>query len=105
SSYNDVAALEPGSPYWTAYRQLFIDAALVNQTNVIALGDGGSGGKIANGLTNVQASNTQPYNILVGGTSLSSQSVAATDNTLADYYGPALQGDLAMLAQLIKSGL
>jgi hypothetical protein len=105
SSYDDVVALAPGSPYSTAYRQLFIDAALMNQTNVIAVGDGGSGGEIGNGLNNVQATNTQPYNILVGGTSLSSQAVAATDQTLADYYGPALQGDLGMLAQLIKGGL
>lgn len=105
SSYNDVVALAPGSPYWTAYQQLFIDAALINQTNVIALGDGGSGGQIGNGLNNVQATNTQPYNIMVGGTSLSSQAVAASDQTLADYYWPALQGDLGMLAQLIKGGL
>lgn len=105
SSWNDVVALAPGSPYWTAYQQLFIDAALMNQTNVIALGDGGSGGQVGNGLNNVQATNTQPYNIMVGGTSLSSQAVAATDQTLADYYGPALQGDLGMLEQLIKSGL
>ena len=46
SSWNDVVALAPGSPYWTAYQQLFIDAALMNQTNVIALGDGGSGGSL-----------------------------------------------------------
>lgn len=105
SSWNDVVSPSPGSPYWTAYQQLYIDAALMNQTNVIALGDGGSGGQVGNGLTNVHATETQPNVITVGGTSLSSRHVASTDTTLSPAYEAAIQVNKSMLWQLVMGGL
>ena len=105
TSWKDLVALKPNSPYYNAYYQLFIDAALNNQTSVLAAGDGGSGDSTANNLTNVDTTQSQPYNILVGGTSLSSQAVAAMDQSLAGYYDPALQDNLALLAQLVSGGL
>lgn len=112
NSYGDVQSMAPGSPFYTAYAQMFLDAALRNQTTVIALGDGGSGNETGNGLTNVETNATQPYNLLVGGTSLSSIGAAATDTTLTSgsngvpsLYAKALNHDPATLWQLIRSGL
>ncbi len=107
NSFNDPQSMAPDSPYYWAYWQLFIDAALKNQTTVVALGDGGSAEGVANGLTNVDYNVSQPYNLLVSGTSLSSQSVAAGDPTLvsASYLAQAAQGNKGVLWQLVMGGL
>lgn len=105
SSWMDLAAPVPNSPYWIAYQQLYIDAALKNQTTVIAAMDGGSSAQIPNGLTNVNSTQAQPYNLLVGGTSLSGQATAMTDPTLLSMANSALQGDRDMLWRMMMSGL
>ena len=50
NSWGDAQSMSPGSPFYTAYWELFADAALRNQTTFIALGDGGSGNETGNGL-------------------------------------------------------
>ncbi|MCC8432362.1 hypothetical protein LJ725_25585 [Reyranella aquatilis] len=106
SSFADPAIPHPDSPYHKAYWELYIDAALKNQTTVSAAGDGGSSGLVDNGLTNVRdTTKAQAYNIVVGGTSLSGQPVAMTDQTLDTYTAGALAGDLSTLWQLIRGGL
>ena len=106
SSFSDIVSPTPGSPFWTFYQQLYIDAALMNQTSVTALGDKGSGGGIGNGLTNVfEGAQTQPTVITVGGTSLSSRHVASTDPTLAPIYEAAIEGTKSILWQLVMGGL
>lgn len=112
NSFGDPQSMTPGSPFDVAYRQMFLDAVLRNQTTVIALGDGGSGNQIGNGLTNVETNITQSTNLLVGGTSLSSLSAAAKDDTLSQPFNGspsllslALAGDPATLWSLMASGL
>lgn len=112
NSFGDPQSLAPGSPFFEAYWQLFVDAALRNQTTVIALGDGGSGNETSNGLANVENNVTQPYNLLVGGTSLSTLVSALGDPTLytgdqvtSSLVSLALAKDPAELWQLIRSGL
>lgn len=105
NSWGDLQSMTPGSPFYAAYWQLFIDAALRNQTTFIALGDGGSGNETSNGVTNVEYNVTQPYNILVGGTSLSSFDTAKADDTLNPLYSLALAGDPATIWSLVQGGL
>jgi len=112
SSFTDVEGLSPLSPFYQAYMQLFVDAALMNQTMLVANGDGGSGGQTSNGLTNVVNSVTSPYNILVGGSSLSTLGTAAQDSTLngtdanfTPIYNLAMAGDAATLWRLMSGGL
>ncbi len=106
NSWGDSQSMTPGSPFYIAYWQLFIDAALRNQTTFIALGDGGSGNETSNGVTNVEYNVTQPYNILVGGTSLSSFDTAEADDTLnPGLYSLALAGDLPIIWALVQGGL
>ncbi len=112
SSITDIEALSPLSPFYQAYMQLFVDAALMNQTMLVANGDGGSGGKISNGLTNVVNSVTSPYNILVGGTSLSTFDQASQDPTLngtntnfSAVYSLAMALDPATIWMLVAGGL
>ena len=112
NSYGDLQSMTPGSPFYRAYGEMFLDAVLRNQTTVIALGDGGSGNQDSNGLTNVETNITQPWNLLVGGTSLSSLKAAESDETLKKPYngapsllGQALAGDRSTLWALIRSGL
>ncbi len=111
-SYGDAQYLAPNSPFYNAYMQLYIDAALMNQTTMIALGDGGSGFQSANGLATVANNQTSPYNILVGGTSVSTLGTAALDPTLngtiasfTPLYTLAMAGDQATLWQLMSGGL
>ena len=92
--------------------QLFIDAALINQTTLIALGDGGSGFETGGGLATPRNNNTSPYNIMVGGSSLSTLGTAAQDPTLngtdasfTPIYSLAMAGDAATLWQLMSGGL
>ncbi len=106
TSFTDGNGLSPGSPFYEAYRELLIDAALSNMTFLDALGDGGSGGEIGNGLPNVFSNITSPFGIMVGGTSLSTFASALADPTLAAaIVEPALAGDPAMLWHLVAGGL
>ncbi|MDE1567695.1 DUF4114 domain-containing protein [Aquabacter sp. P-9] len=105
SSWYEGMNSTPGSPFYDAYRQLMVDAALRNISLFIASDDGGSGATVANGLANVEYANTSPYAVLVGGTSLTIQDLAASDPTLVPLVQQAAQGDLATLWQLIAGGL
>jgi hypothetical protein len=105
NSWADDQSMSPGSPFHTAYWELFVDAALANQTTVIALGDGGSSNQVANGLTNVRYNFTQPWNLLVGGTSLSTTDAASKDSTLDSIVLPARGGNMQAIWQLVAGGL
>lgn len=104
-----------GSPFVFATQQLYIDAALRNITMLTANDDGGSGNEFGTGVTNVDASETSPYGITVGGTSISSPRDAERDPTLnpgADPFSVALpivpearSGVLATPWQLIQGGM
>ncbi|MBM3650019.1 MAG: hypothetical protein FJX11_19740, partial [Alphaproteobacteria bacterium] len=105
-SFGDAQSMAPGSPFYQAYWDLFVDAALANQTALSALGDGGSGNETGNGLTNLEYNCTQPYGILVGGSSISVLGNAVTDPTLGtSIVEPALAGDRAVIWQLVSGGL
>jgi hypothetical protein len=111
-SWGDAQYLAPDSPFYYAYMQLYVDAALINQTTLIALGDGGSGFETANGLTTVENNQTSPYNILVGGSSISTVDAGAHDPTLngtdanfTPIYSLAMAGDAATLWRLMSGGL
>lgn len=96
----------PNSPFMFAARELFVDAALRNISVFSSSGDGGSGYQTGNGLENVDTTRASPYNVIVGGTSLSTESFAANDPSLqAQYVVPALNGDPAVLWQLVAGGL
>ena len=106
NSFGDTESMAPGSPFYAAYQQLFIDAALNNQTLFTALGDGGSGNETANGLTNVEYNVTSPYTVLVGGTSISNFASAQQDPTInTTIVAAALAGDPATIWQLVEGGL
>ncbi|NBO66926.1 MAG: hypothetical protein EBU88_19130, partial [Acidobacteria bacterium] len=112
NSWGDSQSLAPDSPFARAYLGIFEDAALNNQTTLIALGDGGSGNETGNGLANVENNITQPYNLIVGGTSLSSLGSALLDPTLSQSSGGAaaltslaLAQDPATLWSLMQVGL
>ena len=112
NSWGDSQNMAPNSPFYNAYLQLYVDAALMNQTTMIALGDGGSGFENGNGLATVANNQTSPYNILVGGTSQSTVGTAAADPTLngtnanfTPIYNLAMAGDAATLWQLMSGGL
>jgi hypothetical protein len=100
-----VSQPNPGSPFLWAAQQLFVDAALHGITLLSSSGDGGSGYEIANGFTNVTYTRSSPYGLVVGGTSLSLESVAATDKTLSEYVDAALAGELQTLWQLVAGGM
>jgi hypothetical protein len=106
SSFNDVNNPAPGSPFYYAYSQLFVDAALSNQSFFNDMFDGGSGDQVGNGLTNVNDTHTSPYAVLVGGTSISSFASAQSDPTLdPTFVANALAGNLATIWQLVAGGL
>jgi hypothetical protein len=106
NSFGDSQSMSPDSPFYQAYWQLYVDAALRNQTVFAALGDGGSGNETGNGLTNVEINVTSPYSVLVGGTSLSTLATAEADATLtSSVVAPALAGDRATIWQLMAGGL
>jgi hypothetical protein len=114
SSWTDLNRMSPLSPFQQAYAQLFVDAALINQTTLIASFDGGSSSEVGNGDATIINTHTSPYNILVGGTSPSSLAQAARDPTLtrtsdnpnfAPIYNWAMAGDVPTLWQLLGSGL
>lgn len=105
SSFWDNVSTAPDSPFYRAYTELFVDAALSNQTTFIALGDGGSGNQLGNGLTNVTYNHTQPWNVLVGGTSLSTTAAAEADPTLDTIVSSAMANDRATIWRLVAGGL
>ncbi|MBI2742201.1 MAG: hypothetical protein HYX38_37380 [Rhodospirillales bacterium] len=105
NSFGDDQSMSPDSPFYQAYWQLYIDAALRNQTLFSALGDGGSGNETGNGLTNVEINITSPYSVLVGGTSLSTLGTAESDPTLSSIVASALADDRSTIWQLMAGGL
>ncbi|WP_159710785.1 S8 family serine peptidase [Geminicoccus flavidas] len=105
SSFSDVQLPAPDSPFLDAYRELFVDAALRNQSMFVMTYDGGSGNELGNGLTNVTHQLASPYAVTVGGTSLSTVSAAANDVTLDRLVELAGEHDLGTLQQLIAGGL
>ncbi|MFN4015252.1 MAG: DUF4114 domain-containing protein [Reyranella sp.] len=106
SSWTDFQSMSPDSPFYTAYQELFADAALRNITNLIAAGDGGSSGEFGNGLTNVRDNDSSPYNLLVGGTSISTLGLAQVDPTLnTTVLASALAGNTSTIWQLVAGGL
>ena len=105
-SFGDAQSMSPNSPFYRAYWELYVDTVLANQTAVTALGDGGSSEEIGNGLTNLEYNCTQPYSLLVGGSSLSSLGAAELDPTLVTaIVAPALAGNMATIWQLVVGGL
>ncbi len=106
SSFNDTPWMDPRSPFYRAYWELYVDGALMNKTILNALGDEGSGYDIANGLTNKDYNVAYPYTVLVGGTSISGSTTAPTDPTIDDeYWVPALAGDPSTIWRLVAGGL
>ena len=106
SSFNDTPYMDPRSPFYRAYWELYVDGALMNKTILNALGDEGSGYDIANGLTNLDYNVAYPYTVLVGGTSISGSAAAQTDTTIDDkYWAPALAGDPLTIWRLVAGGL
>ena len=106
SSFNDTPWMDPRSPFYRAYWELYVDGALMNKTILNALGDEGSGYDIANGLTNMDYNVAYPYTVLVGGTSISGSTTAPTDPTIDDeYWVPALTGDPSAIWRLVAGGL
>ncbi len=95
----------PGSPFLFAVDQLFVDAALRGVTVLTSAGDGGSGGWTGDGLTNVVSTRGSPYDLMVGGTSLSTLGAAGTDPTLADILTLAMAGDPVTIWDLVAGGL
>ena len=93
----------PSSPFFFAEQQLFLDAALRNMSLFSSAGDRGSGDGFGNGLTNI--ARESPYNVLVGGTSLSPLSAAAADPTLFNIVAMAAANDPSTIWQLISGGL
>jgi hypothetical protein len=105
SSWHDFGNVAPDSPFAFVQRELYIDAVLRNITVVNAVGDGGSGGQYANGLTNIEGMHSSPYAIVSGGTSLSSLTMATGDPTLQGIVAAATTGNLAAIWQLVAGGL
>ncbi|OYX13114.1 MAG: hypothetical protein B7Z15_08360, partial [Rhizobiales bacterium 32-66-8] len=105
SSWGDNQNPSPDSPFHRAYSQLFVDAALRNQTVLTALGDGGSGNETSSGLTSISSPHASPYGLLVGGTSVSTGVTAASDTTLTTMVSAAANGDLQTIWQLMGAGL
>lgn len=105
SSWSDPMSTAPGSAFYSAYRELFVDAALRNITMFTDASDGGSGAQTGNGRTNVWQNNLSPYAIVVGGTSLTTASIAQTDPTLAHWVNAADALDRGVLATMIAGGL
>jgi hypothetical protein len=95
----------PGSPFLFAVDQLFVDAALRGITILTSAGDGGSGGWTGDGVTNVVATRGSPYDLMVGGTSLSTLAAAGADPTLAEILTAAMAGDPATIWDLVAGGL
>lgn len=112
SSYSLFQQSKPGSPFNTAVKELFTDAALRNITMVEANNDWGSGWNFGNGLANQAINVSSPYNLLVGGTSITTlevapldPTVAATPSTAGSLLARAMNGDQTTLWSLMSGGL
>lgn len=105
SSDSDDNQSSPDSPFYNAYRQLFIDAALRNITLIHSAGDGGSQAKYGNGVPMQHVLNTSPYAIAVGGTSMVTLGDATNDPTLQTLLASAQSLDPATLRNLAAAGL
>ncbi|SHO59883.1 hypothetical protein SAMN02745172_00099 [Pseudoxanthobacter soli DSM 19599] len=105
SSWNDDNMPSPDSPFLKAYRELFVDAALRNVTVFTDAFDGGSSNENGTGLASLAATNMSPFNVTVGGTSISTNSAAATDVSLNEIVAAAAAHDLGTLKVLIAGGL
>jgi hypothetical protein len=112
SSFGIFQQTDPNSPFRSAVDELFTDAALRNITAVVANNDWGSSFNFANGIANQNSSQSSPYAVLVGGTSLTTVAAAPDDPSLYNptkplqsLYGQALAGDLATLWQLVEGGM
>ena len=95
----------PGSPFFKASTELFVDAALRNIMVFNAIGDGGSGGEYANGLTNISSSRSLGYSVMVGGTSLSTSAAASADVTLKSIVEMARAGNHEIIWSLVAGGM
>lgn len=105
SSWSDGMSMNPASPFYAAYAEIFVDAALRGVSVFTDSYDGGSGNETANGITGMFVGNMSPYNMVVGGTSLSSNLAAANDYTLVDTVVAATSGDLTTIWGLVRGGL
>lgn len=105
SSFSESQRSAPGSPFYAAYQGLMEDAALRNISVFMSAGDGGSSEKIGEGIPMTDISHDSPYTVVVGGTSISSQSQAEVDPTLITIISKALAGDRATLLDLVAGGL
>lgn len=94
-----------GSPFQTAYQDLFVDGALSRVSVHIAAGDQGASGYYSNGVPNVSNSDSPLMGLAVGGTSLATRANAKLDPTLTTLLDKAVKGDPATLLQLTASGL
>jgi hypothetical protein len=94
-----------GSPFQTAYQDLFVDGALSKVSVHIAAGDQGATGYYSNGVPNVASSDSPLMALAVSGTSLATLNSAKSDPTLAALLAKALNSDPATLLQLTASGL
>jgi hypothetical protein len=105
SSYGSGGQPTADSPFQWAFQQLFVDAALRNISVMIAAGDQGSSGAIANGVANAFNSQSPLWALAVGGTSIANLHSALADPTLSNLVGLALQDDPATVFSLVASGL
>ena len=105
SSYGSGGQPTADSPFQWAFQQLFVDAALRNISVMIAAGDQGSSGAIANGVANASNSQSPLWALAVGGTSIANLHSALADPTLSNLVGLALQDDPATVFSLMASGL
>lgn len=105
SSWSDGSLPAPDSPFYVAYHELFVDAALNNVSVFNDAFDGGSGNEVASGLAGQFTDSMSPYVMVVGGTSIATPTVAAADPTLAAMVAQAQAGDPETLWRLVRGGL
>ncbi|OZA85137.1 MAG: hypothetical protein B7X76_05700, partial [Azorhizobium sp. 39-67-5] len=105
SSWSDGLSFSENSPFATAYRELFVDAALRGISVFNDAYDGGSGNETETGLTNLFTGSMSSYVMVVGGTSLSTVGAAESDVTLASVLSSAQAGNLSTIWQLVRGGL
>jgi hypothetical protein len=105
SSFGIFQQAAPGSPFASAIRELFIDAALRNISVFVANNDWGSSYNFPNGLANQNITLSSPYAVLVGGTSITTMAAGPHDGTVKALYEQAVAGDLATVWQLVEGGL
>lgn len=105
SSWAYFFSMTPNSPFQAAWQDLFIDGMLSGVSVHFAIADQGSNGFHVNGTGNVPASTVPAYALAVGGTSASSGYSTVNDVTLASIYELAMQGNQAVIFELVAAGL